>query len=164
MIAIYEALIVLRSLEIREDVLVAPARGALCRPAIVVAKVSSRVHLRVDARTTTKHLRLGIPKDTASEITLQYRGIAPRSNALGHLGESGRHAEQPVAVAAAGLEQKHADGRIDAQTVGEHATSRAGADDDIVERQHLRLHHFEGRSLRHDRRPGALARQSSATD
>ena len=112
-IGVDEALVVLGALEIGQDLLVAPARAAgLRRPGVVVLGVAARVELRVDRRAAADDLGLGVPDDAAVEMLLRHGAPAPARDALGHLGEAGRHLEQRIGVAAARFQQQHLDRRV----------------------------------------------------
>ena len=69
------------------------------------------------------HVRLGL-----ADIAPGERRIPERAH------HSERHADHQAIVAAARLHQQHANLRILAQSIGEHAARRAGADDDVVVR------------------------------
>ena len=132
-IGVDEALVVLAADEIGQNLAIAPALAAgLADPRVVILGVAARVELRVDRGAAADHLGLRVPDDAAVEMLLRDRAPAPARDALGHLGEARRHAEQRIPVAAARFEQQDLDRRVGAQPICEHAAGGAAADDDVV--------------------------------
>ena len=132
-IGILEALVILRPLEIRQHIGIGPAGAALLiGPAIIIGGIAARVDLRVDRRSPADDLGLRIPDHAPAQMALRHGGIAPGGDALGHLGKTRRHGEIWMPVAAARLQQQHADIRVFRQPPGQRATGRASPHDDII--------------------------------
>ena len=135
MIRIDQPLVVLAANEIGQNLTVAPALGACVRdPGVVVLGGAARIELGVDRGSAADDLGLRVPDDAAVQVLLRNCAPPPACDPLGHLREAGRHSEQGIPVGAASLKQKDLDRRIGAQTIGEDASGRPSADNDVIVR------------------------------
>ncbi len=101
---------------------------------IVVARLAAHVDHAVDRRAAAEHAAARVIEGAAIQPGLGLGLEAPiGARIVLRIEIADRHMDPDVIVAAAGLEQQHADVGIGRQPVGEHAPGAAGADDDIVE-------------------------------
>ena len=111
-----------------------PARvTGRCGPVVVVARSAARVAHRVDRARAAEHFSARPPQPAMCERGLGLGVIVPvDALVVDQLGETRRHVDERMPVAAAGFEHEHALCRIRAQPVREHAAGGAGADDHVV--------------------------------
>ncbi len=129
--------IVLRPAKIGQHVVVSPAREATLRPAVVIGRMAAHVHHAVDRGRAAQHLAPR-PFDAPPVQPRLRRGLVVPVRRLMPVGNprQQRDAEERVAVAAPGLDQQDRSA-VRAEPVGEHASGRTGADDDVVEAVHV---------------------------
>jgi hypothetical protein len=126
------ALVVLRALEVRKDVLVAPAFGAAGRPLVVVGSVAADVDHRVDGAGAADDLAARHREPTIAEAGFRVAVEIPVDGRLEQHREGHRHRDLRPAVPATGLEHRDLDVGILAETRRKHASRRARADDHVV--------------------------------
>ena len=125
------ALVVLRALEVRQHLVVAPALGAAGRPVVVVGAVAADVDHRVDRARAAEHATARQVQPPVAEARLLLAVEVPvdaRLEAAGKAAASG----SPAGCPGPGLEHRDLDVGVLAQARGEHAARRAGADDHVV--------------------------------
>ena len=125
-------LVVLRALEVGQHLVVAPALGPVCRPAVEVGAVAARVDHRVDRAAATDDLPTRQEQSPAVEAWLRVAEQVPVDARLEQHRESDRHGDLRPAVVAACLEQRHLDIGILAEPRSEHAACRSSTDDHVV--------------------------------
>ncbi len=107
-VGVLAALVVLRALEVRQHVVVAPALAAGGRPAVVVGAVAADVDHRVDRAAAAEH---PAPRQVQAAVAEPGLGLAeqvPVEARLEQRRERGRDVDLRLGVLAAGLEQRHA--------------------------------------------------------
>ena len=120
-------------LEIGQHVRVAPAGQALLPPEIVIAAVSARENHPVDRRGAAQRLappqRQRAPVDAGVRLGLETPGVVlvPR-----HLDKCDRQLDPRMRVAPARFQQQDFSVLVLGQAVRQHASGRAGADNDVV--------------------------------
>ena len=128
------AVVVLAALEHRQHGVPGPAHVTRRRsPIVVVAGGAARVAHRIDRARTAEHFSARPPESSMRERGFGFGVIVPvDAFVVDQFGEAGRHVDEWMPVAAAGLEHEHAPRRICAQPVRQHAAGGAGADDHVV--------------------------------
>ena len=119
--------------EVREDGLVRPASVAELGPDVVVKRLASHVEHAVDRARSPESpaARDGDPPPV--DVVLGLGLEAPVVAAIVHqLGEADRDRDPGACVLAARLQQQDALGGVLGESIGEHASGRAGTDDDVV--------------------------------
>ena len=125
-------LVVLGALEVRQHLVVAPALGTVCRPAVEVGSVATRVDHCVDRAAATDDLAARQEQSPAVQAGLRIAEQVPVDARLEQHRESDRHGDLRPAVVAACLEQRHPDIGIFAEPRSEHAACRSSTDDHVV--------------------------------
>ena len=121
----------LAALEIGQHVRIGPAARALLRPAVVVGAMAARIGHHVDGGRAAQNLAAHGLDAPVAQARLGLGRIAPIVHAvIVHLAHAERNVDQRIAVRPAGLQQQHAGIGVLAQSVGQHAAGRAGADND----------------------------------
>ena len=128
------ALVVLRALEVRQHIVVAPAVGAAGRPLVEVDAVAADVDHRVDRAAAADHAAARQVEAPVVEPRLLLAEQVPVQAGLERRRERGRDVELVGRVGPSGLEHGDAHVRVLAQACREHAAGRPGADDDVVVR------------------------------
>src|SRR5215216_2058537 len=124
---------VLVPFEERQHVVPSPARKAELAPMIVVAGLAAHVEHGIDGRRSADHLAARIRKAAAIEPLFGQRAIHPVGARIADGEEiADRDVVPDPVVAASRLEHEHALVRIGGEPVGQQASGRAGADDDVV--------------------------------
>ncbi|MCY1346045.1 hypothetical protein D9M69_321200 [compost metagenome] len=138
-LALAETLVVLGLLEVRQHLVVAPAGVAQARPVVVVPAVATHVDHAVDRAGTAQRLAARLVALAPVEARLRHRLVGPVVIALAHHHhDAGRRLDQHLPVAAAGLEQAHADLRVLAQARRNRTATRPATDHHVIE--HLLTH------------------------
>ena len=132
------ALVVLRTAEVRQHVLVAPAGETHGGPLVVVGSVATDVDHRVERARAAEHAPTWHVGAAAGKPWLCLRDEVPVDAALQERTERERHVDLRVGVGGPGFDHRDPNVRILAQAGGEHAARRAGSDDHVVER-HRRI-------------------------
>ena len=128
------ALLVLGSPEIGQHVFIAPAGIAALAPAIVILVLSANVQQAVDRTRAAEHLAARLKHLAPAQARFGLGLVHPVDGfLLEQLAVSERHVDPDVGVLWAGLEQQHRLLAVRAQTIGQHASRRSRADDDVVE-------------------------------
>ena len=128
------ALLVLGLLEIGQHVVIAPAGIAALAPAIVILVLAAHIEQAVDRTRTAEHLAARLEHLPAVQSRLRLGLVHPVDGLfLEQLAVAERYVDPEIAVLRSGLQQQHGVFAVGAQAIGEHASGRAGADDDIVE-------------------------------
>ena len=127
------AFLVFRTLEVGQHVVIAPAGASELAPVVEVGAVAANVEQAVDGARSAEHLAPR-PVETAAAKSRARLGLEhPVGARIVHrLEVADRNMDPDVAVVAAGLEQEHAGASVGGQPVGQHASGRAGADNDVV--------------------------------
>ena len=104
---------------------------------IEVRRLAAHIHHAIN-RTGTSQYAPAHPDFRCVGIgRLRLAGIGPDVAGVGHdFGEAFGHVDEGVGIFRAGFKQGNAHARIFGQPVGQDATRRAGADDDVVEVGH----------------------------
>ena len=129
-------LLVFQLLEIRQDVVVAPARGALVGPGVEVRAVPADVHHDVEVAGAAGQPPARFGHAPTAELRLRHALVAPVHRRL--LNEGPVPGDGDVLahvrrnVAAAGLHHRDGDVGVLAQPGGDDAAGSAGANDDVV--------------------------------
>ena len=131
-VAVVEALVVLRPLEVGQHVGIGPAGAAGRGPGVVIPGVAAGIDHGVDRAAAAQHPALRIPHRAVADLALGRRGIAPRVGRAGQLGESGRHADVGVPVPATRFQQQDGHVGVLAESRCQAASRRARAHDDVV--------------------------------
>ena len=128
----------LGALEERQDVVPTPAAIAKLRPVVVILRLAADVDQPVDRRRAAEHAAARIGDGAAVRAGIGLGLEAPGELlVVKQLHIADRNMNERVPVAPAGLDQDHASGRVFGETVGQDASGRPGADDDVI-RLHLR--------------------------
>src|SRR5207344_2440006 len=73
-----EELVIFRTPEIRQDILVGPSRAAVRRrPLVIVLRMAARIDLSVDGTAAPKHAALWIPHLPAAHVLLGHCAVTP---------------------------------------------------------------------------------------
>ena len=126
------AFVVLSLLEVRQGVLISPAREAHSRPLVVVGAVAADVEHRVERARAAEYAAARQVEPLIGEAGLRLADEAPVEAAVPEPLEADRQVDLGRAVGRAGVEQEDPYARILAEPGGEDASGRAGADDDVV--------------------------------
>ena len=119
--------------EVGQDVVPPPAEVPELLPVIVVRRLAPHVDHAVDRGAAAQHLAAGVDEAAPVEAGLRRRLHHPVGAGVADTVEiPHRNMDPVVGVAAAGLQQEHADARIFGEAVREHAAGGAGAHDDVV--------------------------------
>jgi hypothetical protein len=149
--------------EIRQHVVKTPAAVAVLAPAIVILMLATDVQQTVDRTRSAQNLAARLKHPSPIQARLGFGLVHPvdvfvfEQPAIAE-----RHVNPDVAVLRASLEQQHRIFAVRAQTVGQHASGRPRAHDDVVEfdraviGMHQRLTHVQ-------RRENLVAREGHAT-
>ena len=126
------ALITLGAAEVRQHAAVVPPHGPRPHPIGIVLMLAADVDQAVDGGRATHHPAPG-PHDVAPARALGRLGVEQAREALvvDGLEVAHRQVDPEVAVRAARLQYQDATPRC-AQALGQHATGRARADDDVI--------------------------------
>ena len=155
------ALVVLGFTEIGQDRFVRPAAVAELRPRIVVERVAAHVQHPVDGARSAERAPARDRDSPAAHAVLRFGLEAPVVAGVVHQPvEADRDRDPEVVVPRAGFQQQHADRRVLAQPVGQHAAGRAGPHHDVVPRRHRFV--SSARQLRDAGRPGQSGRKTGA--
>ena len=128
------ALLVLGLLEIGQHVVIAPAGIAALTPAIVILVLAAHIQQAVDRARTAEHFSARLKHLAAVQSGLRLGLVHPVDGFfLEQFAVAERHVDPEIGVLRSGLQQQHGMLAVGAQAIGEHASGRAGADDDVVE-------------------------------
>ena len=115
---------------------VAPGPGLVAgqlRPLVVVARLPAHVDHAVDAAAAAQRLAARIAQRAAVQAGGRLGVVEPvGARVADAIQVAHRNVDPVVVVLAAGLDQQHALGCVCAESVGQQAAGRAGADDDVV--------------------------------
>ena len=125
-------LVVLGPLEVRQDLVVGPARAAVRRPAVEVGAVAAQVDHRVDRAGAADHAPARKVEAASAEPGLGLAEEIPVEARLEDDREHRRHVDLRGGVRAAGLQELHGHVGVLGETGGEHAARRPGADDHVI--------------------------------
>src|SRR6185312_12756325 len=126
--------LVFRFLEIGQHVVKAPADIAELAPAVIILVLAAHIEQAVDRARSAQHFSARLKNLAAAESRLGLGLVHPVDTlVLEQFSVADRHVDPDIAVLRAGLEQQHGMSAVGAQAIGEHASSRTRADDDIVE-------------------------------
>jgi len=126
------ALVVLRTLEMREDVVVTPAFSAVGGPFVVVGSIAADVDHRVHRAAPAEDLAARHVHVAAAEPGLRLAREVPVVAALEQPAERDGDVDLVRRVRSAGLDQRNLHVWILAQARGEHAARRASSNDHVV--------------------------------
>src|SRR6516162_2438445 len=127
------ALPILGLFEIREHVVPRPAAIAELGPMVEIFGLAANVDQSVYRARPAEHLAARVEDRTAGGARIRLGMETPaQSRMIEQLHEAGGNMNVRAPVAPAGLNQHYSGAGIFAQPVGEHAASRARADDHIV--------------------------------
>src|SRR5208282_421576 len=127
----------LRLAEIGQAIIPRPAAVAELPPVVVILGLAADVYEAIDRRGPADHPAAGVDDRAAVGAGVRLGPKLPRQGiVVEHLEEPGRDVDQRVPVAPARLDQQHPRAGVLGQPVGQHATRRAGTDDDVI-RLHL---------------------------
>ena len=121
--------------KIRQHVRPAPRVVAGCRgPRVVVARLATHVDHAVDAGAAAENLAARIQQIASVQAGFGLGAIAPVGARIADAAQIAHGNVDPrIVVRTTGFDEQHATLGIRAQTIGEQATRRAGADDHVVE-------------------------------
>jgi hypothetical protein len=126
-------------LEIRQHVIKTPAQIAVLAPAIVIFVLAAHIEQPVDRTRSAQNLAAGLKHAPAAETGLRLGLVHPVDGFfLEQPAIAERDVDPEVGILWTGFEQQHRMLAIRAQSVGEHASGRPGADDDVVEFERFR--------------------------
>ncbi len=135
------ALLVLRFLEIRQDVVIAPAQVAALAPAVVILVLAANVKQAVDRTRSAQHLAARLKHRSPFQPRFGLGLVHPVDGLfLEQLAISERHMDPGIGVFRAGLKQQYRILSVRAQTIGEHASGRTRTNDNVVEFRNFTLH------------------------
>ena len=127
------ALVVLGTLEVRQHVLKRPARVALGRPVVVVARMASGVDHGVDRTRPAHHLAARLVAAPTMQPRLRHGVVTPAVElVLGHHGQPTWAVDEDAAVGGSRLDEGDSMARVLAQASRQGATGRSSAHDDGV--------------------------------
>ena len=119
--------------KVRQHMAIGPARGALFLPAFKILWVAAREHHPIDRGRTAQHLAARRVHPAAAKSRLRLGVIAPVVLVHVHGNRQSRgHLNVKRAVRATVLKHQDGVGAVLAQTIGQHASRRARADDHKV--------------------------------
>jgi hypothetical protein len=145
---------VLCPLEVGQHAVPAPAAIAELRPMVEILGLAANIDHAVDRAGAAEHAAARVEDRPAGDPRIGLGLEAPGQHRMvEQFDVAGRDVDQRVAVARPGLEQQHAGGGIFAEPVGQHAASRAGADDDEI-----RLHALSSLATAFSKAPSPTAR------
>ena len=128
------ALLVLGLLEIGQHVVITPAGIAALAPAIVILVLAAHIQQAVDRARSAQHFAARLKHLPAVQARLGLGLVHPVDGFfLEQFSVAERHVDPEIGVLRSGLQQQHGMLAVGAQAIGEHASGRAGADDDVVE-------------------------------
>ena len=128
------ALLALGLLEIGQHVVIAPAGIAALTPAIVILVLAPHIEQAVDRARTAEHFSARLEHLPAVQSRFRLGLVHPVDGFfLEQFSVAERHVDPEIGILRSGLQQQHGMLAVGAQAIGEHASGRAGADDDIVE-------------------------------
>ena len=123
----------LGALEVGQHVAIVPLRGALGCPALEIEWVTAHVHHAVYRRRATENFAARGMQLAAVEMDLWLGEVTPVIFRTVHRNrQRARHLDENRSIRTAVLQQQHFRGPVLGQTIGKHAPSRTGADDDVV--------------------------------
>src|SRR5262249_24113911 len=126
------ALLVLRFLEVGQDVSKAPAGISQLFPLVIILAMAADIDHGVERTAAAQDLASRPEEFAIFQLRLSLSVVGPIAGCLEEFGECRRNMDFAFAVGTACFQQQHFDGRIFAETVGEHASGRTGADDYVV--------------------------------
>ena len=119
--------------EQRQYVFPSPARVARRRPAIVVLGLATHVDHAVDGRAAAQHFAPWVTQGAPLQAGLRLGLEAPVGAWVADAEQVADGDMDPgVVVAATGFQQQDTVSRVGGQTIGQQASGRAGADDDVI--------------------------------
>ena len=125
--------IAFRAFEVGQHLLVAPAGRAQRRPVVVVGALAADVEQAVDGAGAAQHLATRPDHGAVAGLGLCFDRELPGKALVVDGAKVAYRQTQPKPLRwPTGFEQQDAAGRVGAQAVGQHATGRSGADDDVV--------------------------------
>src|SRR5258708_8732949 len=128
------ARLVLGFLEIRQDVIKTPARVAKLAPAIVILVLATDIKQAVDRTRSAQHLAAGLEHRPPVKSRLGFGLVHPVDGFfLEQPGIAERNMDPDMAVLWPRFEQPHRIFSVRSYAVGEYASGRSGADDDLLE-------------------------------
>ena len=134
MIFVWPALLVLGLLEIGQHVVIAPAGIAALAPAIVILVLAAHIQQAVDRARSAQHFSARLENLPAVQARLRLGLVHPVDGFfLEQLSVAERYVDPEIGVFRSGFQQQHGMLAVGAQAIGEHASGRAGADDDVIE-------------------------------
>ena len=125
--------IVLKGLEIRQDLIIRPALQAHGGPIVVVLTLTANIHHAVNSGGAAHHPASG-PGDTSPvQRGLSFGLVTPveRGQIIKQTGRH-RHFNQRIPVAASRFQQQHPFGRVSRKPIGQQATRRARSDNNVI--------------------------------
>jgi len=126
--------LVLGTLEVGQHVGVAPALVAQRSPVVVVGAVAAHIDHRVDGAGPAEGPAARLVALPAVQSGLRHRLVGPVEVAGRHRTQkSRRDVDQRRAVRRPCLQQAHRSRGVGAEPVGQHATGRTAANDDVIE-------------------------------
>lgn len=123
---------VLRTTEVRQQVLEAPADGPVGGPAVVAGAIASQVHHRVDTTATAQHLAARIRQDSSIESGLGGCVKTPVDVAAQKCEPLRRRIHRVDGVPSTGFDEQDPDLGIFANPSSHNATRGPAPHDDVV--------------------------------
>jgi hypothetical protein len=133
----FASFVVLRALEVRKHIVVAPAGKARGSPLVVVRAVPADIDHRVVRTRAAQHAS---PREVAPPFGETRLGLAPEvpvETALPQLHERKRRVDRAIVIRWSSLDQRNLDVAILAKSSSKDAASKTSADDHVVENDSL---------------------------
>ena len=128
-----DAASVCKRIEYRDNVPVRALEAEIA-PVVIILRLTAHVDHRIDGRTATQHFSARIGDGAAAQTRFRHgfeQPVGPRIADGEQIAD--RNMEPDPVVIAAGFQQQHTVARIGRQAIGQDASGRARAHDDIVE-------------------------------
>ncbi len=123
----------LGALEIGQHMRVGPLGKPIPRPAVVIERMAAHIDHGVERGRAAEHPAARPVHAPPVHMCLRFGLVGPVVRVAGEVvGQRRRHVNLPAAVARPGLDQEDARSGLGREPVGQHASRRPGADDDVV--------------------------------
>ena len=125
--------VVLRFFEIRQHIAPAPAGVARVAPVVKIAFLAAHIDHGVERAAATQHFAARPVRGAVAQRRVGLGGVHPVVVRVGEChAVTQRHLDQRAAVRAASLQQQDAVAWVGAQALGQYASRRACANNDVV--------------------------------